>query len=145
MKKQQMKKIFKKWNGASSKAEVFKWSTVATYDQKFPTADGEGSCTVEVQIGCAPLYYVVAVGALGEAYETREEAEDAAAELNAEADEECGEEIVGDGAASVAERTVWYIRTDDDSGGSDEATDEPYVSSEQATKFAVLFAEGGSR
>lgn len=125
----------------STKSEVTNWETVATYVSTFPSDDGEGACDVEVQVGSAPLYYVITVGRQeGEAYKTREEAEEAAAELNAETYEECGEEIVGDGAASVVERTVWYIRTQDDAGGSDEAEDDEYVSEELATVFAEEFA-----
>ena len=40
----------------------------------------------------------------------------------------------------MVERTVWYIRTEDDAGGSDEAEDNEYVSEELATVFAEEFA-----
>jgi hypothetical protein len=50
------------------------------------------------------LYAVMQMGDMGgERYLTAEDAQDAADELNRESDEECGSEVVGDGAASVAE------------------------------------------
>lgn len=48
------------------------------------------------------MYAVMQMGLIGrERYATRKAAQAEADRLNAEADEECGEEVFGDGAATV--------------------------------------------
>jgi hypothetical protein len=61
-------------------------------------------------MGTKIAYAVVQCGWIGaERYEARETAQSEADRWNAEADEEIGEELIGDGAASVVE-----IESDDD-------------------------------
>lgn len=48
-------------------------------------------------------YAVMQMGCIAGRYATRAEAEAVAEAANAEADEECGEDVCGDGAASVIE------------------------------------------
>lgn len=125
----------------STKSDVSAWESVASYVVTFPHGDNDRACDVEVQIGSVTGYTVSQLGLDdGEIYETREDAQEEADRLNAEADEECGVEIVGDGAACVGERTVWFICTRDDAGGSDDAPDTEYSSEEEATAAAEEFA-----
>jgi hypothetical protein len=125
----------------ASKRDVERWETVDSYVGTYPSDGEDGAVDVEVQIGSVTLYTVTQCGVDGEIFEAREDAKAEADRLNAEADEESGEEIIGDGAASVSERTIWFIRTTDDGGGGDECDDTEYSSESEARDAAELYAE----
>lgn len=122
------------------KADVTHWETVASFVATRRSDDGEVA-NVDVQIGSVTRYMTLQMGLYGEAFEVREEAEEEADLLNAEAEEECGE-VFGDGAASVVERVIWFVRTRDDGGGSDEADDTAYETRDEAAAAAEALAAG---
>lgn len=119
----------------AEKSGVQKWETVATYVATFPSDDGEGACDVEVQVGSVTIYDVLVNGHVEGTHADRDDAQAQADGQNAEVEEECGE-LGSDGAASVCEREVWFVRTQDDAGGSDEADDTEYATREEAVSAA---------
>ncbi len=89
------------------------------------------------------MFAIVQIGQIGtDRFSTREAAQCEADRLNAEADEECGEEVIGDGAACVIE--VWtkdeaieYVRGCGEHDGPDSYDDAARI-------FAALYGRAPS-
>lgn len=116
----------------AKKSDVMSWESV-----------DEAAHGVDVQIGSVTRYVIVQMGLYGEVYETRDEAQEEADRINAEADEECDYDVVGDGAASVDERIIWFVRAALDDAGTDDADDTAYETRDEAEAAAEALAESG--